>query len=49
MNYCDVQQLFDTLMPAGDFRCYWKARYLTDLTDEMIDLGYGQCIGSAFG
>jgi FAD/FMN-containing dehydrogenase len=38
MNYCDVQQLFDTLMPAGDFRCYWKARYLTDLTDEMIDL-----------
>lgn len=38
MNYCDVQQLFDTLMPAGDFRCYWKARYLTDLPDEMIDL-----------
>ncbi|SDL89839.1 FAD/FMN-containing dehydrogenase [Modicisalibacter muralis] len=38
MDYCDVQQLFDTLMPSGDFRCYWKARYLTDLTDEMIDL-----------
>ena len=38
MNYCDVQQLFDTLMPAGDYRCYWKARYLTDLSDEMIDL-----------
>jgi len=38
MNYCDVQQLFDTLMPAGDFRCYWKARYLTDLSDKMIDL-----------
>lgn len=38
MNYCDVQQLFDTLMPAGDFRCFWKARYLTDLSDEMIDL-----------
>lgn len=38
MNYCDVQQLFDTLMPAGDFRCYWKARYLTELSDEMIDL-----------
>src|SRR3546814_19432376 len=37
-NYCDVQQLFDTLMPSGDFRCYWKARYLTGLTDEMIDL-----------
>lgn len=38
MNYCDVQQIFDTQMPAGDFRCYWKARYLTDLPDEMIDL-----------
>ncbi len=38
MNYCDIQQLFDTLMPAGDFRCYWKARYLTDLPDDMIDL-----------
>jgi FAD/FMN-containing dehydrogenase len=38
MNYCDVQQLFDTLMPSGHFRCYWKARYLTGLSDEMIDL-----------
>jgi FAD/FMN-containing dehydrogenase len=38
MNYCEVQKLFDTLMPAGDFRCYWKARYLTDLSDKMIDL-----------
>jgi FAD/FMN-containing dehydrogenase len=38
MNYCDVQQLFDTLMPAGDYRCYWKARYLSTLPDEMIDL-----------
>jgi len=38
MNYCDTQQLFDTLMPAGEYRCYWKARYLTDLSDEMIDL-----------
>jgi hypothetical protein len=38
MDYCDVQQLFDTLMPSGAFRCYWKARYLTGLTNEMIDL-----------
>ncbi|WP_372574880.1 FAD-binding oxidoreductase [Ruegeria jejuensis] len=38
MNYCDVQQLFDTLMPAGEYRCYWKARYLSELSDEMIDL-----------
>ena len=38
MNYCDVQQLFDTLMPAGEYRCYWKARYLAELSDDMIDL-----------
>ena len=38
MTYCDVQQLFDTLMPSGEFRCYWKARYLNGLSDEMIDL-----------
>ena len=38
MHYCDVQKLFDTLMPFGDFRCYWKARYLTALPDAMIDL-----------
>lgn len=38
MKYCDLQQLFDTLMPFGDFRCYWKARYLTDLSDDMIAL-----------
>ncbi|MEM9500169.1 MAG: FAD-binding oxidoreductase [Pseudomonadota bacterium] len=38
MTYCEVQQLFDALAPAGDFRCYWKARYLTELADEVIDL-----------
>lgn len=37
MPYVDVQQLFDALMPAGDFRCYWKARFLSDLPDAMID------------
>jgi len=46
MNYCDVQQLFDALMPAGDFRCYWKARYLTDLTDEMIDLAMANALAA---
>ncbi len=46
MNYCDVQQLFDTLMPAGDFRCYWKARYLTELTDEMIDLAMANALAA---
>ena len=38
MPYCDVQKLFDTLMPFGDCRCYWKAHYLTALPDAMIDL-----------
>lgn len=38
MNYTDVQQLFDTLIPFGEHRCYWKARYLSDLSDDMIDL-----------
>ena len=46
MNYCDVQQLFDTLMPAGEFRCYWKARYLTELSDEMIDLAMANALAS---
>lgn len=38
MNYTDVQKLFDTLIPFGEYRCYWKARYLSDLPDAMIDL-----------
>ena len=37
MDYCEVQQLFDTLMPAGDFRCYWKSHYLDGLSDDVID------------
>ncbi len=46
MNYCDVQQLFDTLMPAGQFRCYWKACYLTELSDDMIDLAMKNAIAA---
>ncbi|MGR3292022.1 MAG: FAD-binding oxidoreductase [Paracoccaceae bacterium] len=46
MNYCDLQQMFDTLMPAGDFRSYWKARYLTDLPDEMIDLALADAVAA---
>ncbi len=38
MDYADVQQLFDTLMPAGRFRAYWKSRYLRGLSDAAIDL-----------
>jgi FAD/FMN-containing dehydrogenase len=37
MDYCDVQQLFDTLMPAGEYRCYWKSHYLSGLPDQAID------------
>ena len=37
MNYCDVQQLFDTLVPRGQYRCYWKCLYLKELNDETID------------
>jgi FAD/FMN-containing dehydrogenase len=37
MPYCEVQTLFDTLMPAGDFRSYWKCHYLADLPDAMIE------------
>lgn len=44
MTYCDLQQIFDTLMPAGEFRCYWKARYLSDLSDEMIDLAMNNAL-----
>ena len=38
MPYCDVQQLFDTVIPFGAHRCYWKSRYLSGLSDEAIDL-----------
>ncbi len=38
MSYCAVQTLFDTQIPFGALRCYWKARFLTDLPDEMIEL-----------
>ena len=38
MNYADMQRLFDAQTPFGEMRCYWKARYLTELPDEMIDL-----------
>ncbi len=44
MDYCDVQQLFDALMPSGTFRSYWKSRYLTKLSDEMIDLAVKNAI-----
>ncbi|MBA2263132.1 MAG: FAD-binding oxidoreductase, partial [Chloroflexi bacterium] len=38
MDYCEVQRLFDTVIPFGQHRCYWKSQYLNGLTDEVIDL-----------
>ncbi|MGE0119152.1 MAG: FAD-binding oxidoreductase [Dongiaceae bacterium] len=37
MTYCDVQKLFDTIVPFGQYRCYWKSHYLSGLTDEVIE------------
>jgi FAD/FMN-containing dehydrogenase len=37
MAYADVQKLFDTIYPAGTYRCYWKSHLVTALTDELID------------
>jgi FAD/FMN-containing dehydrogenase len=37
MKYCDVQQLFDALMPTGQYRSYWKSHFLAGLSDAVID------------
>jgi len=37
MPYTEVQQLFDTVVPFGQHRCYWKSRYLATLDDATID------------
>jgi FAD/FMN-containing dehydrogenase len=38
MAYCDLQQLFNTVIPFGQHRSYWKSQYVNGLTDEIIDL-----------
>ena len=38
MDYCELQQLFDTVIPFGQHRCYWKSHFLSGLTDEVIEL-----------
>ena len=43
MSYCEVQTLFDELIPAGQYRCYWKCHFLSDLPDELID----ECLANA--
>ncbi len=38
IEYCELQKLFDTLMPFGEYRCYWKSHYINGLSDQVIDL-----------
>ncbi|PSK95536.1 FAD/FMN-containing dehydrogenase [Haloactinopolyspora alba] len=37
MPYTEAQQVFDEDYPAG-LRYYWKSRFLTELTDEAVDV-----------
>lgn len=37
MSYSALQKLFDTAVPFGKHRCYWKCHYLADLPDSMIE------------
>lgn len=37
MDYSAVQQLFDAVIPFGQYRCYWKSLYLNGLDDGVID------------
>ena len=43
MSYCEVQKLFDQLIPFGRYRCYWKCHYLSKLPDVLID----ECLANA--
>ena len=38
MEYRAVQRLFDTVIPYGQRRSYWKSHYLAALTDDVLDL-----------
>lgn len=37
MDYCEMQKLFDAIIPFGQYRCYWKSHYLTALPDAAIE------------
>ena len=43
MSYCEVQKLFDQVIPFGRYRCYWKCHYLSALPDVLID----ECLANA--
>ena len=38
LDYCAMQQLFDSVIPFGQYRSYWKSRFLNSLDDGAIDL-----------
>ncbi len=38
MPYRIVQSSFDAFFPRGHFQSYWKATYLSEVSDEVIDL-----------
>jgi len=38
IDYCEMQKLFDSVIPFGEHRCYWKSHYLSGLDNEVIDL-----------
>lgn len=38
IDYCELQKLFDTVIPFAKHRCYWKSHYINGLTDDIIDL-----------
>jgi FAD/FMN-containing dehydrogenase len=37
MPYCQVQRLFDTVIPFGKHRSYWKCHYTAAMPDALID------------
>ena len=37
IDYCELQKLFDAVIPFGQHRCYWKCHYLEGLGDDVID------------
>jgi hypothetical protein len=43
MSYCEVQKLFDQVIPFAQYRCYWKCHYLSELPDALID----ECLANA--
>lgn len=37
LSYCEIQRLFDALIPFNQYRCYWKSHFLGGLDNSVID------------